>query len=165
MTSFQGRKNNLKIRKGEYRDIKDIHIVLLEAFKPYKKYYTSKAFNATILTPAKIKNRLKKKDTIVLVVSYNKSVVGTVTILCVENILSIMSMAVKPDFQGIGIGRYILEEIIKFAEERHIKVILLESFLPLTKAMNLYNQFGFIETGKKRNFYGIEIFEMKKEMK
>ena len=165
MTAFQDRKNNLKIRKGEYCDRKDIHIVLLEAFKSYKKYYTSKAFNATILTPAKIKNRLKKKDTIVLVILHNKAIVGTVTLLCIENILSIMSMAVKPDFQGTGIGRYILEEIIKYAEERHIKVIVLESFLPLTKAMNLYNHFGFIETGNKRNFYGIEIVEMKKEMK
>jgi ribosomal protein S18 acetylase RimI-like enzyme len=164
MTSFQIRKNNLKIRKGDYCDIKDIHIILLEAFKPYKKYYTSKAFNATILTPAKIKNRLKRKNTIVLVVLYNKTIVGTVTILCIENILSIMSMAVKPNFQNKGIGQYILEEIIKFAKKRYVTEILLESFFPLTKAMNLYNQFGFIRTGKKRNYYGIELIEMKRKI-
>ncbi|MFX0132775.1 MAG: GNAT family N-acetyltransferase [Candidatus Hodarchaeota archaeon] len=165
MTSFKIRKKNLKIRKGNYCDINDIHSVLLEAFKPYKKFYTSKALIATILTPDEIKNRLGKKDTTVSVVLYNNNIVGTVTIFWSKNNLFILSMAVKPNFQGKGIGKYIIEEIIKIAKKTNIKYIFLESFLPLTKAVNLYNQFGFNRTGKKRNYFGIEIFEMKKKIR
>ncbi|MFQ6116510.1 MAG: GNAT family N-acetyltransferase, partial [bacterium] len=74
--------------------------------------------------------------------------------------LHIRSMAVKADYQGKGIGWRILQEINGLAKKKHCQTITLESFEPLTKAVSLYEKFGFRRTGRKKNLYGIRIFEM-----
>ena len=71
-------------------------------------------------------------------------------------------MAVLPDYQKRGIGLFILKNITVSAKRKNVKTISLETSKPLKRAINFYKNFGFKFTGAVKNFYGIEIFEMKK---
>jgi ribosomal protein S18 acetylase RimI-like enzyme len=159
------KENCVKIRKAQGNEIQEIHKVLLESFKPYKKYYTEEAYKATVISPGEIEKRLRNKNTEVLVAIYNNKIVGTASIkIKGKRELYISSMAVIPSLQGKGIGWRILEEINRLAKQKYCRIISLESSEPLKKAVNVYEKFKFRRTGKKRRYHGIIIFEMTKEI-
>ena len=152
-------------KKIKHTDIKDVSSILSSAFKPYKKYYTNEAYNATILSPRSIKQRIENKESEFFVVIYKNEIVGTIILLLSRNLMYLSSMAVKPKYQKQGVGHFILEEVIKIALSKNMKKLLLESYELLNCAISLYNHFRFKRTGNKRNYYGIEIFEMCKYIK
>ncbi len=158
-------ERDVEIRKAHYNEIQEICSILSKSFEPYNQYYTEKAYEATVISPHEIEKRVNDEQTDVLVVIYKNKVVGTVSIIMQEKEkLHLRSMAVKPSYQRKGIGSYILEEINRLAREKQVKIISLECFEPLTKAINLYEKFGFRKTGRKRDYNGIRIFEMIKEV-
>ena len=69
-------------------------------------------------------------------------------------------MAVDPPYQKKGIGYQLLEYISNIAREKNLHQLILESYKPLKSAIRLYEKYGFRKTGKKKNYYNIEIFEM-----
>ncbi|MFX1283240.1 MAG: GNAT family N-acetyltransferase [Promethearchaeota archaeon] len=143
----------------------DIHDVLSESFIPFHQYYTKEAYRATVISVREIKNRILNKKTDVLIAICNNNLVGTATIEIQEKEnWFIRSMAIKPDYQRKSIAYQILREIINLAKKKHARTLLLECFEPLSDAINLYQRSGFKKTGRKRNHYGIEIFEMIREV-
>ncbi len=158
------KSKNLTFRKANTSDINDIHEILYKSFKPYQRFYTDQAFAATVISPEEIKNRIMKSVYDVFIALFDNQIVGTVS-LSIKNqdILYIRSMAVDPDFQRIGIGNFILENITSYYEKRKIKKFILESSKPLNNALNFYEKHGFKKTGLNRDFFGVEIFEMIKE--
>jgi N-acetylglutamate synthase-like GNAT family acetyltransferase len=156
---------SIKIRKATLNDVQEIHDLLSNSFTPYYQYYTYKAYNETVVPPVTIKKRIKGQKTEILVASYRNKIVGTVSIeIQKDRRLYIRSMAVKHEFQNKGIGGQILEEIDKIALIEHSKIISLECFEPLSKAVSLYKKVGFKLSGKTRNYHGITIFEMIKDL-
>lgn len=156
----------MKIRKAQSNDIQEIYKVLSQAFNPYQQYYTEEAYRATVISPHEIEKRITEKETDVLVAIYNSKIVGTASIEMVkEGNMHVCSMAVKPNHQGKGVGWRVLQEINELAKKRHCKTITLECFEPLTKAVSLYEKFGFKRTGRRRNLYGIIVFEMMKRVR
>ncbi|MFX0171795.1 MAG: GNAT family N-acetyltransferase [Candidatus Hodarchaeota archaeon] len=156
---------NIKIRKATLNDVQEIHDLLSDSFTPYYQYFTHKAYIKTVVTPVTIKKRIKGQKTDVLVASFRNKIVGTASIeIQKEGRLHIRSMAIKHDFQNRGIGNLILEEIDEIALNKHSKIISLECFEPLSKAVSLYKKVGYKLTGKKRNYHGITIFEMSKDL-
>lgn len=100
-----------------------------------------------------------------MVAIYDNNIVGTATIEMQEKEnWYIRSMAVKPDFQKKNIGYLILRKINKLAKKMRVKTLSLDCFQPLINALNLYQSFGFRKTGIKRQYHGIEIFEMIKRV-
>jgi len=159
-------QSEVNVRGANPADCREIHHVLLESFEPYRKVYTKEAYDETVLSSDKIEKRITDPETEVLVALHKNEIVGTATInIQVGDDLYIRSMAVKPDTQGKGIGRCILEEIQEIAVQRQCKTISLECYEPLKNAVRLYERFGFRRTGEKRAYHGVEIFEMKKETK
>jgi len=150
-------------RKAQIEEINDIHLVLSKAFKPYKKYYTYDAFNATVLSPIIIKDRILNKKYEIFVITINRQIIGTVSLsMKDQDQIYIRSMAVHPDYQKRGVGLFILKKINKLAIRKNIKTISLDTSKPLKRAIKFYKNFGFKFTGTKKNFYGIDIYEMKK---
>ncbi|MFX0125509.1 MAG: GNAT family N-acetyltransferase [Candidatus Hodarchaeota archaeon] len=142
----------------------EIWDVLSEAFAPYHKFYTEKAYSATVISPFEIKQRIQDPNIIVLIASYKKKIVGTASIETQGNNLHIRSMAVSPKYQRKGISSSILEKIFVISKESSTKTISLECFDPLIEAKMLYKKVGFELTGKKRTLHGIEVFEMIKRI-
>jgi N-acetylglutamate synthase-like GNAT family acetyltransferase len=154
---------NLTFRKARIQEIKDVLLVLSKAFEPYKKYYTNDAFNATVLTPNVMKDRILNKKYEIFVVLINKQIIGTVSLSMKDkDQLYIRSMAVHPDYQKRGVGLFILKKINELTIGKNIKTISLDTSKPLKRAIKFYKNFGFKFTGIIKDFYGNEIYEMKK---
>ena len=66
----------------------------------------------------------------------------------------ILNLAVHPDRRGCGVGRALVELIVREAEERGARLITLEVRRENAEAMALYRSFGFTERGVRRNYYG-----------
>jgi N-acetylglutamate synthase-like GNAT family acetyltransferase len=154
---------NLKLsfRKAKISDINEIYSILLKAFEPYRKNYTSGAYNATVLSPQDIKNRILGDEYEIYVVEIDKKITGTFSITKKEkNRLHIRTMAVNPDYQGRGIGLFILEKIDLLAKKNNIKTISLDTSKPLKRAIKFYENYGYNFTGVTHNFFQIKIYEM-----
>jgi ribosomal-protein-alanine N-acetyltransferase len=62
-------------------------------------------------------------------------------------------IAVKRKFRRQGIGRRLLEEIKSFAIGQKIRKIHLEVRSENEAAVHLYRSFGFVEVGRRKNYY------------
>lgn len=58
-------------------------------------------------------------------------------------------VSVHPEFQGIGIGRLLIGELLDWAKSnKQIEIVFLNVFSTNGKAIKLYTEFGFIEEGR-----------------
>jgi len=163
VSSNSCKKHDIRVRKARIGDAQGIYEVLSQSFEPYSRYYTEKAYKATVISVHEIENRINGQKTEVLVAIHDSKIVGTASIKIEEKAkLHIRSMAVIPSYQGRGIGRRILKRINELAKQKNCKTVSLECFEPLTKAVTFYEACGFRRTGRKRNYHGITIFEMTK---
>jgi ribosomal protein S18 acetylase RimI-like enzyme len=158
-------KEKIILNKAQIRDINDIYLVLSKAFEPYKNNYTKGAYDATVLSPENIKNRILGKEYEIFVVIISNRIIGTFSISQnTQDQFYLRSMAIHPDYQRRGIGLYILKEIIRLGKRKNIKMIYLDTSKTLKGAIKFYKKFGFIFTGAYHNFFGIKIYEMIKKL-
>ena len=70
--------------------------------------------------------------------------IGTAAMVLVEErIFELSKMAVDPKYQGLGIGRRIIDECIKFAKNHKAQEIFLITNNKLLPALELYRSSGF----------------------
>ena len=70
--------------------------------------------------------------------------IGTAAMVLVEeSIFELSKMAVAPNYQGLGIGRRIVDECIKFAKYHKAQEIFLITNDKLLPALELYRSSGF----------------------
>ncbi|MDY7231399.1 GNAT family N-acetyltransferase [Hyalangium ruber] len=55
-------------------------------------------------------------------------------------------MAVAPEARGLGLGDALMEEVLRFARERHARRVYLVSNTKLAPAIGLYRKHGFVTT-------------------
>lgn len=65
----------------------------------------------------------------------------------------IMNIVVKKSFRNKGIGKKLLDFLIKEAKKQNIKNIFLEVNKNNFPALKLYKNFGFKEIGIRKNYY------------
>ncbi|MFN4196427.1 MAG: ribosomal protein S18-alanine N-acetyltransferase [Caldimicrobium sp.] len=65
----------------------------------------------------------------------------------------ILRLAVKKEFEGEGLGRYLLENFLFEAYNNKVKKIYLEVSEKNIKAINFYKKFGFRAVGIRKNYY------------
>jgi ribosomal protein S18 acetylase RimI-like enzyme len=71
---------------------------------------------------------------------------GTVALIPAgEGAFELTKMAVSPQFQGLGIGKKLMERCIDYAQSHDARLIFLESHSSLTPALNLYRKYGFLD--------------------
>ena len=75
----------------------------------------------------------------------------------------IYDIAVDEDYQRKGYAKKLMEFFIDLSKQKGVETILLEVNSNNTKAINLYNLFGFVEYGKRKNYYGFFVFKMRKK--
>jgi len=146
-------------------DARQVYRALAQAFEPFRQFYTKKAFEATILSPDLFEDRIVNSEEDVLVALLDGIIAGTASVkVQEESNLYLCSMGVKPEHQKKGIGFALLAEVEADAKRKQCRTISLETYPLLTKAIALYERFGFRRTGRTRDYYGVTIFEMKKEI-
>jgi len=65
----------------------------------------------------------------------------------------ILNLCVRPESQGIGIGRYMLEHILSVIHHYGCHLILLEVRPSNQAAIMLYRSFGFEQIGRRKEYY------------
>ena len=57
----------------------------------------------------------------------------------------IRKMYLRPEVRGRGLGRELLEDLVAFARRHHVGRLTLETASVLTRAIAMYQRFGFVE--------------------
>ncbi|MFN4786031.1 MAG: ribosomal protein S18-alanine N-acetyltransferase [Pseudanabaena sp.] len=64
-------------------------------------------------------------------------------------------LAVRPEYQGQGLGKAIVWGLLKKARDRHLEWATLEVRESNHVAISLYQSFGFQEIGRRPNYYEV----------
>ena len=78
---------------------------------------------------------------------------GFLTFLMKENGGDVTNVAVRRDRQREGIGNFLMESMIRLAEERGITMIHLEVRAGNETAIRLYERQGFVRDGLRKGYY------------
>jgi ribosomal-protein-alanine N-acetyltransferase len=62
-------------------------------------------------------------------------------------------LAIHPDFQGQGLGKLLLNNLLKSAQQRGLERATLEVGENNQIALSLYQKFGFTVGGRRKNYY------------
>jgi ribosomal-protein-alanine N-acetyltransferase len=65
----------------------------------------------------------------------------------------ILNVCVRPDLQGRGLGRRLLERLLRLAREHEADTAFLEVRVSNVVAQRLYESAGFNEIGQRRGYY------------
>ncbi len=69
---------------------------------------------------------------------------------------SINTVAVSPGRQGRGLGRALVSEVLALMREEGARRCLLEVRVSNVAALHLYESLGFVEDGRRANYYRTE---------
>ena len=67
--------------------------------------------------------------------------------------IEIISILTDKKFRKLGIGKSLLNKLLKIAIKKKIQNIFLEVSVENQIAINLYKKFNFIKVGKRKNYY------------
>ena len=153
----------VEIRKAQTADDAGAILdCLAAAFAPYRERYTPAAWLDTVLTPDSISRRLSEMCVFVAVAEGR--IAGTIGCQTDGAEGHLRGMAVLPEYQGTGLASALLrcaeEELRKGGARR----VTLDTTLPLTRAARFYVRHGYTASGRVRDFFGMQLFEYRKEM-
>ena len=87
---------------------------------------------------------IKKGGEVFFAVLENRVVGTAAMVLTTVGVYELAKMAVNKDYQGMGIGRSLLQRSIKFALDENAREIFLITNDALKPALNLYHSSGFV---------------------
>lgn len=70
--------------------------------------------------------------------------------------ISLLNIAIEPSSQGKGLGRRLLNGLIDAAQQQQASTIFLEVRESNVAAIHLYRKVGFIEQGRRKDYYPTE---------
>lgn len=133
---------NIKIRKT---DLSDIPFIYKEETKIFGKSLGEKTLYNEVLY-----NKLSRYFTALV----NGKRIGYIgSWLTVPN-AEILNLLVVNELQGNGIGKRLVEEVIRVSEKELIEMLSLEVRVSNIKAINLYKSLGFYEGTIRKKYYG-----------
>ena len=88
-----------------------------------------------------------------LVAVENERVVGYVGSQTVLGETDMMNVAVHPQHRRCGIARMLIETLVSALKERESHCLTLEVRASNEPAISLYAELGFMEVGRRRNYY------------
>ncbi|MGE7768522.1 GNAT family N-acetyltransferase [Peribacillus sp. NPDC096540] len=97
---------------------------------------------------------------------YNNEIVGTVSLIKMkeENSYELAKLAVTEKYQGLKIGRKLMEVCLEVSMTEKVDKIILYTNHVLTSAIELYKKFGFQNVKLENNKYLEADLKMELEM-
>jgi [ribosomal protein S18]-alanine N-acetyltransferase len=80
-------------------------------------------------------------------------IIGYIIIQTVLDEAHILNIGVLPSYRGHGLGRILLERLLKLAVQLHINIIFLEVRSSNRVAQNLYFSMGFAPISARKKYY------------
>lgn len=88
-----------------------------------------------------------------LVAEVDGAVAGYVGSQSVLDAADMMNLAVSPAFRRQGIGEALVSALIERLLQRNVIALLLEVRVSNSPAVALYQKMGFVQVGRRRNYY------------
>lgn len=133
------------LKKATLKDIPDL--VAVE-----KKLTNLKTFSA-MATEKEWQDEFKKDNAIIYLIIKDDKVIGDTSYeKNPDGSVYLSGLAIDPEFQGQGIGREVMNQIMK--ELAGAKKIMLMTHPENTAAVKLYSSFGFVTGARKENYFG-----------
>ena len=102
---------------------------------------------------ASVAGELANELSLWLVAVEGETVLGYVGSQTVLDSTDILNVAVSPDHRGRGIGRALLTELEQRLRQQGVTEVLLEVRPSNTPAIALYTSLGFVQVGRRPNYY------------
>jgi ribosomal-protein-alanine N-acetyltransferase len=83
----------------------------------------------------------------------DRVLLGYLCFWTIRDEIQLLDLAVHPRYRGRGHGSFLLTKMIDLAFSRGISRIWLEVRVSGSTARKLYEKFGFVESGRRRNYY------------
>ena len=101
-----------------------------------------------------LKDELNSKNSTYFVIkSKDNQIVGFAGMKIILDEAEIMNIVTKKSYRNIGIGKALLDRVIIEAKNKNIKRLNLEVNEDNKIAIHLYKSFGFLQNGKRKNYY------------
>lgn len=100
-----------------------------------------------------IGSELNNKLSLWVVAEDNGKVAGYIGSQTVLGEADMMNLAVHPDYRRQGIGEQLVLELIQRLQEQGSHILLLEVRASNAPAISLYEKLGFIQVGRRPNYY------------
>src|SRR5580765_982646 len=95
---------------------------------------------------------LKQSDS--FIARQNEETLGVVVLFpLTEETVEIKNIAVKPELQGRGIGSYLIDNVIKVADVKKYKSVVIGTANSSIGPLYLYQKLGFEITEIRKNFF------------
>lgn len=142
-------KNNIHIIP--YTDAMKGHIKTLN-IEWLEKYFSVEPND--VISLSNPKEEILDKGGFIYYITVDGVVAGTVSLLRItNNEFELGKMAVSEKFQGLGLGKVLIEHCIQTAAEKGIKKLILFSNTSLGPAIHLYRKYGFTEAEFEKGHY------------
>lgn len=98
-------------------------------------------------------DELERRESRIWVLCEGDRIAALLVIWRVLDEVEILDVAVDPAFQGLGLGRFLLETLIALAPVQGVKKIALEVRVTNYVARKLYENVGFKKKGRRPEYY------------
>ena len=68
----------------------------------------------------------------------------------------LLNISVAAEVQGEGLGHLLLHYAVDLARQHRMQMILLEVRVSNLRALHVYQRYGFVEIGRRKNYYPID---------
>ena len=150
----------MEIRRATATDAGGILDCLRIAFEPYRQSYTPAGFADTVPDANGIAERLRSMSLFVAV--ENSIVIGTIGAAIADGHLR--GMAVRPQWQGSGVARRLIDAAEAELVARGCVRVTLDTTEPLKRAARFYEKCGYRRTGRSTDFFGMPLTEFAKTL-
>lgn len=96
---------------------------------------------------------LIREDTLFLVAQEKEEILGYCGVVMVQDEGDITNVAVKKSWQNQGVGKKLMEELVKSTEQEGVARLFLEVRASNEPALRLYRNMGFVQTRIRKNYY------------
>ncbi|MBO5868002.1 MAG: ribosomal protein S18-alanine N-acetyltransferase [Oscillospiraceae bacterium] len=88
-----------------------------------------------------------------LVAEVDDVIAGYVGSQSVLDAADMMNLAVSPDFRQQGIGQALVNALVEYLQQKKLIALLLEVRVSNIPAISLYEKMGFVQIGRRPNYY------------
>lgn len=83
----------------------------------------------------------------------SENLLGYFVLMSVLDEMHLLNFSIATEWQRLGLARILLDEISRHAREKNIVSILLEVRVGNQRAFDVYQRYGFIEIGRRKEYY------------
>ncbi|MBE5755589.1 MAG: ribosomal-protein-alanine N-acetyltransferase [Clostridiales bacterium] len=131
---------NFRIEKLEKKYIEDVFLI-------EKTFFGLE--NSSV-----IESSLESETLDYYVLLEGRKVVGFYECSIILDEAELFDIALREEYQGKKLSNILMNHLIENCRHRNVRTIFLEVNINNTKAINLYDKFGFKEYSRRKNYYG-----------